>query len=101
MPIIAGPELDKIKKELIEWYLTTREWLINTLEEGGYPYGAHELSPAEQLQKFMAMTPEEWRYMTTKLAERYRGRPDQRELVEADLRDYTTRMTRMMGGVAR
>ena len=99
MPIITGSELDKVKSDLVTWYLTTRDWLIKALEEGGYPYGTHELTPAEQLQKFMEMTPEEWRYMTGKLAERHRGKPDQRELVEADIRDYTTRMVGMMGGM--
>ncbi len=101
MPLIAGPELGKLKEELVEWYLATRAWLIEALEEGGYPYGSHQLTPAEQLERFLRMTPEEWNYMEGKLMERYRGRPDQRELVQADLTDYTTRMTRAMGGVTR
>lgn len=98
MPLITGPELDKVKGELVEWYQTTREMLIKALEEG-YPYGSLELSPAEQLQRFLDMTPEESQYMATRLAERYRGLPNQNELVEADLKAYTDSMTRMMGGV--
>lgn len=98
MPIIAGPELDEIQQELVDWYLDTEKWLIKALEEGGYPYGSVGLTPAQQLQKFAEMTPEEWRYMEGKLMERHRGQPNQRELVEADLKDYTSRMLRMMGG---
>jgi len=99
MPLIDGPELDKIKKELVEWYLNTRAWLIEALELGGYPYGSRQLSPSEQIERFLQMTPEEWDYMESRLMERYRGRPNQRELVEADLKDYSRRMTQALGGV--
>jgi len=99
MPLIDGPELDKIKKELVEWYLNTRAWLIEAMESGGYPYGNRQLSPSEQIERFLQMTPEEWDYMESRLMERYRGRPNQRELVEADLKDYSRRMTQALGGV--
>jgi hypothetical protein len=100
MPLVTGPELDKLKGELVEWYQATRKMLIEALEEG-YPYGSHALSPGEQLQRFMDMTPEETQHMAVRLAERYRGLPNQNELVEADLKAYRDSMAGMMGGATR
>ncbi len=93
MPLITGPSLDELAKELSQWYLRTREELIQALEEG-YPYGSAPLTPREQVSKFMSMTEEDWMDMTNKLAERHRGKPNAEELVRKDLEDYVAKMNR-------
>lgn len=93
MPLITGPSLDELAKELTAWYIKTREELIQALEEG-YPYGSIPLSPREQIDKFLSMTPEDWEDMTSKLAERHRGKPNADELVRKDLEDFVTKMNK-------
>lgn len=98
MPIITGPALDEIVKELQKWYLDTREMLIQALEEG-YPYGNVPMSPSQQVDKFMSMTEKDWEVLISRLSERHRGEPNVQELVRADLQDYIQRMTRLsLGG---
>ena len=97
MAIITGPKLDEAKRQLTDWYLRTRESLIKAMEEG-YPYGSRELSPQEQLQKFVEMGPEDWQFLRTRLTERHRGQPNQRELVEDNIRKYIAHMMRLMYG---
>lgn len=94
MPIITGPVLDELAKELSAWYIKTREELIQALSEG-YPYGNVPLSPREQVDKFLSMTPEDWKDMTDKLAERHRGKPNAQELVREDLEDFVAKMNKM------
>ncbi|KKL45827.1 hypothetical protein LCGC14_2351740, partial [marine sediment metagenome] len=53
MPLISGPTLDELAKELAKWYIRTREELIKALEEG-YPYGSAPLTPREQIDRFMS-----------------------------------------------
>lgn len=97
MAFITGPKLDKAKEELTAWYLRTRESLIKAMEEG-YPYGSHELSPQEQVQRFVDSPDEAIETMRQKLVERHRGQPNQRELVEDGIRQYTAHMMRLMYG---
>ncbi len=100
MPIITGPALDEIVEELKEWYLNTREMLIQALEEG-YPYGNVPMSPSQQVERFLSMTQEDWQNLIARLAERHRGKPDVQDLVQQELRDYIQRMTRLsLGGRA-
>ncbi len=94
MPIITGPALDKLAKELSAWYLKTREELIQALEEG-YPYGNVPLTPRQQVDKFLSMTTKDWEDLTNKLAERHRGKPNADELVRKDLEDFVAEMNRM------
>jgi len=94
MPIITGPSLDEIAKEATAWYIRTREELIQALEEG-YPYGSVPLTPSEQVDRFMSMTPEDWEALTDKLADRHRGKPKAEELVREDLEDFVDKMNRM------
>lgn len=98
MPIITGPELDKIAEDLKKWYLDTREFLIQALEEG-YPYGNVPMSPSQQVDKFLSMTQEDWQVLISRLAERHRGKPDIQNVVQQELRDYIQRMTKLsLGG---
>jgi len=94
MPIVTGPALDGIAKELTAWYIDTREQLIQALEEG-YPYGSVPLTPSEQVERFMSMTPEDWEALTNKLADRHRGKPKAEELVREDLEAFVAKMNRM------
>lgn len=93
MPLITGPSLDQLAKELSAWYVKTRDELIAALEEG-YPYGSVPLTPREQVDRFMSMTPEDWDAMTQKLTERHRGKPNAQELVRKDLEDFVTKMNK-------
>ena len=94
MPLITGPSLDSIAKDLTAWYLETRETLIQALSEG-YPYGSVPLTPSEQIDRFMSMTPEDWEGLTNKLTERHRGKPNAEELVRKDLEEFVAKMNRM------
>ena len=91
MAIITGPALDEIVQELTVWYIDTRERLIQALEEG-YPYGSTPLTPSEQVDRFMSMTPEDWEALTNKLADRHRGKPKAEELVRKDLEEFVAKM---------
>ena len=94
MPLISGPTLDELAKELTAWYIATREELIVALEEG-YPYGSVPLTPREQVDRFMSMTTEDWEALTNKLVDRHRGKPDAEALARKDLEDFTAKMNRM------
>ena len=94
MPIITGPSLDELAKDLTAWYIKTRETLIQALSEG-YPYGSVPLTPSQQIDRFMSMTPEDWEVLTNKLADRHRGKPKAEELVRKDLEDFVNKMNRM------
>ncbi len=92
--IITGPKLDQVAEELRQWYLTTRAKLIEVLEEG-YPYGSVPLTPQQQVEKFLAMTPEDLQVLMAKLVERHRGEPNAQELARKDVEDYISKMNRM------
>ena len=94
MPLISGPSLDGLAKELTAWYLDTREQLIQALEEG-YPYGSVPLTPSQQVDRFMSMTPEDWEDLTAKLTDRHRSKPNAEELVRKDLEEFVAKMNRM------
>jgi len=94
MPLISGPTLDELAKELASWYITTREELIKALEEG-YPYGSAPLTPREQIDRFMSMTPEDLQGLEAKLIDRHRGKPNAESLARKDLEDYVNKMNRM------
>ncbi|KKL83585.1 hypothetical protein LCGC14_1973260 [marine sediment metagenome] len=94
MPLISGPTLDELAKELSQWYIKTREELIESLSEG-YPYGSSPLTPRQQIDRFMSMTPEDWQELTAKLIDRHRGKPNAEELARKDLEDYVNKMNRM------
>lgn len=94
MPVITGPALDKLAKDLAAWYIKTREALIQSLEEG-YPYGSVPLTPREQVDNFLSMTPEDWQDLSRQLTERHRGKPNAQELVRKDLEDFVAKMNNM------
>jgi len=94
MAIISGPELDKLKDELVEWYTATKQYLIDVLSEE-YPYGSTPLTTDEQVQQYLSMTPEDWQMLIGKLEDRFRGMPDAQQKVQQQLDNYIRSMDRM------
>ena len=88
---LSGPFFDGIVEELTEWYLETKEFLIEMLTKD-YPYGSVELTPEEQLENFLTMREDDWIALKERLALRYRGRPDAEERVQNDLADFLVYM---------
>lgn len=100
MVLLGGPKLTKMVDELATWYSTTRQILIAALEEGG-PYGQVKLSPQEQLDKFLNMTPEDWAAMADRLRERFRGLPDAEARVKQALTDFINHVYGIEGRLGR
>ncbi len=92
--IITGPRLDQVAEVVRRWYLDTRARLIKAMEEG-YPYGNTPITPRQQVERFLSMTPEDLQVLMAKLVERHRGEPNAQELARQDLEDYVTKMNRM------
>lgn len=92
MPIVDGPTLDRLVKQVQEWYTETRARLIEDLERDGYPYGTVRLTQEEQLYKYLAMTPADWSSMTQRLLNKYRGQPDAMQRTSQDIKRYQERM---------
>ena len=91
MAIVSGPELDKIRDELVEWYNTTRQWLIGELTND-YPYGTIKVSPEEQYSKYLSMLPEDFLRMRAALMNVHRGSPNALDKVDQDILRYRNRM---------
>lgn len=98
MSAISGPRLEAIEKKLIDWYVHKRQMLIQALEED-YPFGTVKLSPVEQYLKFETMNADDWIQMIGSLQDRYRGMPNQYELVNKDLQAYVHKMLSLTGQV--
>ncbi|KKL51767.1 hypothetical protein LCGC14_2292200 [marine sediment metagenome] len=96
MSMMTGPKMDLMKEQLVSWWLATRQRLIAALEEG-YPYRSTEQSPEQQVQAFVNMQGEDWVALTDRLKERFKGEPDQADLVQAELTKYQQRMYALMG----
>lgn len=94
MPLISGPELDKFAKELRQQLTNVRRYLYEELTKS-YPYGAVKLSPTEQLERFRAMTRDDWIRMTEQLEHQYQGMPNQHALVERDINRFVERMRKL------
>lgn len=95
MSMMTGPKLDEMKRQLVDWWLRSRQRLIAALEEG-YPYRSIQQTPEEQIQKFVSMGPVDWESLTDRLNERFKGEPNQGELVQAELQRYQERMYTLM-----
>lgn len=75
-----------------EWYIETREWLIEALTEGGYPYGSVRLTPAEQLTRYRGMTAQGRSDLFETFLERYRGHPDALRRAQETIERYDLKM---------
>lgn len=98
MPLITGKQLDEVVEEMTEWYTTTRQWLMERLEEGGYAYGNIKLTQAQQIQRVAGWTAEDWQALYRKRLDRYRGLPDANERAKKDVQNFLIRMARLMQG---
>ena len=94
MPALSGVKLEELVDLASEWYAQTRLKLIEEMSHGK-PYGTILLSPAEQLERFMEMQPEDWEAMLIQLQETYRGLPDGDARAEKDLQNYLAKMTKL------
>ncbi len=89
---VGAKELESIRDEVIKWYAETRLWLIERLEEDGYPYGAILKSEEQQLLEFMSMQQEDWQMLFSQFQERYRGLPDAYARAVKDIESYREEM---------
>lgn len=94
----GGPAMESLAEQAKTWYVKQRDFLVKELISGGYPYGAVRLSPQEQYQKFLQMTPQDWQNLYASLMQLHRGKPDAPFLVEKSLGAYV-RLMRNLGRV--
>lgn len=94
-PNVSGDFLNQMKTDLTEWYFKTRNEMIEFLSQGT-PYGARRITPDEQLDRFMQMTPQDYEALLVRLQNRYRGLPNSETLVSDALSKYLARMFGMM-----
>lgn len=92
LPDLSAKKLNDLVDELAIWYAETRLWLIEKLEEDGYPYGHEPTTRDEQFVKYLQMTPQDFNAMYQQLLERYRGLPDQRVRAVRDMQRYRDEM---------
>jgi len=95
-PGLSGPYFDSLVKELVEWWLTTKEFLIEALTQD-YPFGSVKLTPEQQLENFLRMDQTAMEAMSAKLSLRYQGYPDADARVQKDLADFFTHMQSLSG----
>lgn len=92
---LSGPALDARVAKLQDWYVHRRQGLIRILQ-AYYPYGALRLTPAEQLQGFYQMAPQDYIALIDRLNQQYRGLPDAMDRVNKDLALYLAHMIGLM-----
>jgi len=95
MSMMTGPKLDEMKRQLVAWWLNARQRLIAALEEG-YPYRSIQQTPEEQIRNFVSMGPVDWTNLADRLKERFKGEPNQEELVQTEMQKYQDRMYTLM-----
>ena len=100
-PGLSGPYLDSLVKELVQWWLDTKEFLIEALTEGGYPFGSEPLTSEQQLENFLRMDQTALEAMSARLALRHQGHPDADARVQKDLADFFTYMEGLHGRLTR
>ena len=92
----TGPQMDKMRKELVDWWLSTRQRLIAAMEEG-YPYRSTKMTTDEQIDTFVNMQDTDWITLVDRLKARFKGEPNQEELIRNELQRYQERMYKLMG----
>lgn len=93
MALVSGPEVDELVQDLQEWWNSELAWLMEQLSQG-YPFGAQPLSEAEQLEEYHNLrgNPGAWQALILQREGVHRGRPDMRQVVQAELDSYVRRM---------
>lgn len=100
-PGLSGPYFDSLVEELVQWFLDTKEFLIEALTEGGYPFGSVKLTPEQQLENFLRMDQTALEAMSARLSLRHQGHPDADARVQKDLADFFTHMQGLSGRLSR
>jgi hypothetical protein len=95
MSDLSATRLEKIKKDVVDWYFEKRQMLIKHLEADGYPYGSVKLTPVEQLIRYKNLTAEDWQVIIERLYDRFRGLPDASTRVSRELESYRGQMDRL------
>ena len=95
MATLTGEELDKIVAGATEWYFAMREFLIESLQSGDYPYGHVKLTQEEQYNQYKRMSGADWTTMVERLRERFRGMSDASQRVSTELTRYRERMEKL------
>lgn len=95
-PGLSGPYFDSLVKELVGWWLDTKEFLIEALTEG-YPFGSEPLTPEQQLENFFRMDQTALEAMSARLSIRHLGHPDADERVQKDLEGFFHHMQGLSG----
>ena len=87
---ISGPDLDSIVEEAKQWYLETKQFLIDAMLSGGYPYGAVKLTPEEQYANYLKVVndPAQLQALEASLYNLYKGRADAPFAVEEAMSRY-------------
>jgi hypothetical protein len=92
VPIVGAAELEGIVEECRVWYAETRLWLIERIEEGGYPYGHVPKNQEQQLNEYLTMTGQSWSAMYQRMLDRFRGFPDASRRAAQAMTRYRDRM---------
>jgi hypothetical protein len=95
MSTLSGDQLDEVVGNVVKWYYAMREFLIESLEAGKYPYGKVKLTLEEQYIQYRRMTANDWATLIERLYERFRGLPDASSRVAEELTRYRTRMEKL------
>lgn len=99
-PGLSGPYFDSLVKELAEWWLEEKEFLIDALTQD-YPFGSVPLTPQQQLENFLRMDQTAFEAMSAKLSMRHLGHPDADQRVQNDLADFFYHMRGLSGRLSR
>jgi len=99
-PGLSGPYFDSLVKELVEWWLDAKEFLIEALTQD-YPFGSVKLTSEQQLENFLRMDQTALEAMSARLSLRHQGHPDADKRVQKDLADFFSHMQALRGRLSR
>lgn len=95
MAILSAKQYEKLQREVQDWYIKTRDRLIDDFEADGYPYGSVPLSEREQLARYLQMQDADWRLLFERVMSRHIGKPNQMKLALTEMKRYQVRMERL------
>jgi len=99
MADLSGKYWSTLEEQLVQKAANFMLELERRLTLGGAPYGAVDLAPEEQAERFLEMAPEDYKMLVANLNEKYRGLPDAYERVNQDLANFLADMILKTGGV--
>ena len=97
---LSGPYFDSMVEELVEWWLDTKEFLIEALTDV-YPPGSVPLTAEQQLENFLNMDQTALEAMSAQLSIRHLGHPDADARVQKDLAEFFAHMQGLSGRLSR